>query len=392
MRKIAVITGTRADFGHLLPIVQAMKARKDNFCVQIIATGSHLLGQHGHTLTAITEAGLSIDDTVDILLASNTSVAVAKAMGLATLALAESFARLEPDGIMVLGDRYELLAASQVAMVMNIPIIHVHGGEITTGAFDDSIRHAITKMATMHFVAAEPYRKRVVQLGESPHTVHNVGAPGLDYLDTMIWLSKEELAQELQLELNGKIFLVTFHPVTRQQDSGVAEFQSLLEALSEYPNASIIFTHANADNRGDLITRAVHQFSSKAPLRRRVVPSLGQLRYLSTVKISDVVIGNSSSGLIEVPALRKPTVNIGERQGGRLRAPSVIDTPAQTNLIKAAIDRALSPDMGEILKTMTPPYGVGGAGEAIAEIVSGPWPKGHKVFHDLPYSNEGPTQ
>jgi len=388
MRKIAVITGTRADFGHLLPVMRALKSRPEHFQVQIVVTGSHLLEQHGRTANAITSAGIEIDDTVDILLASNSPRAVAKAIGLATLGFAESFERLQPDAIMVLGDRFELLAACQVALVMNIPILHIHGGEVTTGAFDDSIRHSITKMSTLHFVAAEPYRRRVIQLGEAPKTVHNVGAPGLDHLKTLDWLSKEELAQDLGIEFSSQIFVMTYHPVTRDPDAGIAELEPVLDALNQFPKATVIMTHANADNSGDRITHRLEAFMREAPKQRLLVASLGQLRYLSLIRLADLVIGNSSSGLIEVPALRKPTVNIGERQGGRLRAPSVIDTPGHEPAIVKAIHKALSSEMGATLQTMTALYGEGEAGEAIAKILEGPWPTGHKTFFDLQIATE----
>ena len=388
MRKIAIITGTRADFGHLLPVIQALKSRTEHFQLQIIVTGSHLLEQHGRTANAITKAGIEIDDTVDILLASNSPRGVAKAMGLATLGFTESFERLQPDAIMVLGDRFELLAACQVALVMNIPILHIHGGEVTTGAFDDSIRHSITKMSTLHFVAAEPYRRRVIQLGEAPETVHNVGAPGLDHLKTLDWLSKEELAQDLGIEFSSQIFVMTYHPVTRDPDAGIAELEPVLDALNQFPKATVIMTHANADNSGDKITHRLEAFMREAPKQRLLVASLGQLRYLSLIRLADLVIGNSSSGLIEVPALRKPTVNIGERQGGRLRAPSVIDTPGNEPYIVKAIHKALSSEMGATLQTMTALYGEGEAGEAIAKILEGPWPTGHKTFFDLQVATE----
>ncbi len=295
---------------------------------------------------------------------------MARVVGRGVGALAESFDRLAPDIIVVLGDRFEIFAAAQAALLLNIPLAHIHGGEATEGAVDDAIRHAITKMARLHFCAAEPYAARVRQMGEDPDHVYMVGAPGLDPIATLDYLSREALAAELGLDLSGPLFVITYHPVTLKLGRGSAAVNALTKALGRFAETAMVFTGVNSDPGNRTINDALSAFAAEDPARRTVVASLGQRRYLSAVRESDAVIGNSSSGLIEAPALGVPTVNIGDRQKGRLRSTSVIDCPDGADAIAEAINRALDPDFQNTAKTAEPPYGRGGDAKKIVSVLA----------------------
>jgi UDP-hydrolysing UDP-N-acetyl-D-glucosamine 2-epimerase len=336
--------------------------------LQLVVTGMHLTQEYGLTCREIESDGFCIDKKIDILLSSGTEVGVAKSMGLATLGFADAFQELSPDILVLLGDRFEALAAAQVAMVLRIPIAHIHGGERTEGLIDEAIRHSITKISHLHFVAAGEYRRRVIQLGEQPDRVFVVGAPGLDNIRTMQLLGRAELEGSLGCSLSDQLIVVTYHPVTledRPAEEGIAK---LLQALQAFPEATIVLTYPNADPRSRAIYGALEQFS-KTRDKTLLVPSLGYVRYLSAVHHADVVVGNSSSGLIEAPFLRTPTVNIGTRQQGRLAGNSVFNCPEDALLIEQSIRQAIS-KKGEMQhEEVSSLYGDGYAAEKILSLL-----------------------
>jgi UDP-N-acetylglucosamine 2-epimerase (non-hydrolysing)/GDP/UDP-N,N'-diacetylbacillosamine 2-epimerase (hydrolysing) len=364
-RKICVVTGTRAEYGLLYWLMKEIQADED-LELQTIATGAHLSPEFGLTYKVIEENGFEINEKIEMLLSSDTPVGIAKSIGLATIGFADTFQRLKPDILVLLGDRFEILAAAQAAMVARIPIAHLHGGELTEGLIDEAIRHSVTKMSHLHFVANEIYRQRVIQLGEQPNRVFNYGAPGLDNINRLKLLDKKELEIALNFKLNPLVFLVTYHPVTLF-DNSEHSMVHLLRALEQFPEASIIFTKPNADTNGRILIKMIDEYVGNHPERVRAFTSLGQTLYLSAIKNADVVIGNSSSGLVEVPAFKKATVNIGDRQKGRLKASSVIDCEENEWHITSAIYRALSPEFQDLLCNVVSPYGKGNASQRIKE-------------------------
>ncbi len=363
-RKIAVITGSRAEYGLLYWLLKEIQQDTD-LELQLLVTGMHLSPEFGLTYQTIQQDGFKIDAKIETLLSSDSQVALAKAIGLGVIGFADHFERLQPDIIVVLGDRFEIFAAVQAALALNIPVAHLHGGELTEGAIDDAIRHCITKMSHLHFVAAEAYRQRVIQLGEQPHNVFNVGALAIDNIQRLTFLTRAELEQSLNFKLGDLNFLVTYHPVTLNPSDSLVALEQLLIALNSFANAKIIITKANADAGGRLINQALENYAAQHKETVLLTTSLGQLRYLSTIQQSDVVIGNSSSGLLEVPFFKKPTVNLGERQRGRLMADSVINCEENTQSIIQAIQIALSSSFKEKLNTIVSPYGVGNASQQI---------------------------
>lgn len=367
-RKLAVITGSRAEYGLLYWLLQEIQADSE-LELQLVVTGMHLSPEFGLTYRSIEQDGFRIAAKVEMLLSSDTPIGIAKSMGLGVISFADTLANLKPDIAVVLGDRYEIFAAVQAAMALNIPVAHLHGGETTEGAMDEAIRHSITKMSHVHFVAADAYRQRVIQLGESPERVFNVGGVALDNLKRLNLLNREQFETALDFKLAPLNFLVTYHPVTLSQTSAKASAQALLDALDAFPQANIIFTKANADAGGRIINQLLDEYAAAQPERVYLTTSLGQLKYLSAIQLVDVVIGNSSSGLIEVPALHKPTVNIGERQQGRLKAASVIDCTEDSSAIKQAIDYALSAEFQTQLPNIVSLYGQAGASLKIKEVL-----------------------
>ena len=367
-RKIAVVTGSRAEYGLLRWLMQDI-VDDAGVSLQTIVTGMHLSSEFGLTYQLIEQDGFTIDAKVHMLLASDDAVAITKSVGLATIGFADAFARLKPDIVVVLGDRFEILAVAQAALIMKIPLAHIHGGEVTEGAIDESIRHAVTKMAHIHFAATEVYRQRIIQMGEAPARVFNVGAPGLDHLKRTPMLSKQDLQQKLNVKLSKQNALITYHPVTIKRSGTYQGLYALLEALDHYPDLYCIFTGANADEGGLVINRIVNEYLAKWPERGAFFMSLGSKKYLSLLNTVDIVIGNSSSGLIEVPAFKIPTVNLGERQTGRLRASTVIDCDETVNGIVAAIDQAFSPDFQVRLNNVVTPYGAGNAAQTMLGIL-----------------------
>jgi len=368
-RRVCIITGARADYGHLSSIMTAVQQHAD-LTLQTIVTGQHLDSRFGETWKVIAEDGFGIDDKVDLQLGEDTPLETARAVGRGVSLIAESLERLSPDIVLVLGDRFEILAAAQAALLLNIPVAHVHGGEITEGAMDDAIRHAITKMARLHFCAAEPYAARVRQMGEIPSQVFNFGSPGLDQLSTLEFLTRDELASDLGVDLSGQLFVITYHPVTLHLDQGEAAVGELISALETFDQAAIVFTGVNSDPGHKVISDAIAGFVAQNPTRRIMVNSLGQCRYLSAAREAEVIIGNSSSGLIEAPALGVPTVNIGDRQKGRLRGQSIIDCGDDRDGIVAAITAALNPAFKAQAQQADPPYGRGGAAAQIVDVLA----------------------
>lgn len=362
------MTGTRADYGHLYWVLHEI-AHDPALELQLVVTGAHLSTTFGHTVDQIERDGFPIACRVPFSLDNDTPLAVAESMANVTAGLARAFHDLSPDVVVVLGDRYEVLAAAQAALILGIPLAHLHGGETTEGAFDEAIRHAVTKMAHLHFVAADEYADRVLQLGESPDRVFNVGAPGLDHLERTPLATRDELEAHLAVSLQSPVLVVTYHPETLDLDGGQGGLIAMLEALDSLHDATIVFTGVNADPGHKRLHDRIAHFVAHQPAKRSMVTSLGQARYLGLLRIADAVIGNSSSGMIEAPALRIPTVNIGDRQKGRLHAASVIDAQPRTDDIRRAVERALDPSFRRDLPPVVSRYGLGDASKKIVEAL-----------------------
>lgn len=382
IRRICVVTGSRAEYGLLYWLLKEIAADVE-LELQLIATGMHLSHEFGLTWREIEADGFRIDARVDMLLSGDSNVAVTKSIGLGVIGFADALDRLAPDVVVLLGDRFEILAAAQAAMICRIPVAHLHGGETSEGAFDEGVRHAITKMAQLHFVAAEPYRKRVIQLGEHPSRVFDVGALGLEGIARMSWIGRPELESSLAIELRPDLLLVTYHPATLGEDSPESAMEELLAALREFPASTIVFTYPNADTGGRALIRLIDGFVAEDGDRRRAFASLGQRRYLSLMRLADVVVGNSSSALIEAPALRKAAVNLGDRQKGRLKASSVIDAREDRGEIAAAIRRALSDPFRAQLADTVSLYGDGDASRRIVKCLKDSRIRLQKPFFDI---------
>lgn len=381
-RKVAVFTGTRAEFGLLHFLLEDLAA-SPSLQLQLLVSGAHLSPEFGETVREIEKDGWQIDAKVEMLLSSNSAVGVVKSMGLGLIGFADALERMQPDLLIILGDRFEALAIAQAALIMKIPIAHVHGGEISEGAFDDAIRHAITKMASLHFVAAERYRQRVIQMGEQPSTVFNVGAIGLDHFMRGARMPMDELRASLGFELRQPYLLVTYHPVTQLDEAPEATFAALLDALDRFPDHQVLITYPNADNGGRELIRMVQAYAAAQPQRVCSVASLGFRRYHSALSSAAAMIGNSSSGIIEAPAFAVPTVNVGARQLGRLAAESVLHCAANEDSICAAICEALSEQFRAVCSNATNPYGQGNAAGAIVAVLeTDPWPF-DKHFYDI---------
>jgi GDP/UDP-N,N'-diacetylbacillosamine 2-epimerase (hydrolysing) len=389
-RKICVVTGTRAEYGLLRWVLEEIKNDPD-LVLQLLVTGSHLSHEFGMTYQQIIDDGYEINKKVEILLSSDSPVGIAKSMGLGFIGFADALSELQPDILVLLGDRFEIFAVAATALVMNIPIAHLHGGETTEGAFDEAFRHAITKMSHLHFVAAEEYSKRAIQLGESPTTVFQVGGLGVDGIKRMPLMTLSELESSLDFKFGKKNLLVTFHPVTLEPGSAESQMSALLESLSNLTDTHIIFTAPNADTGGrgliDILEKYVRNHDNT-----KLYKSLGQKRYLSCLAYIDAVIGNSSSGLLEAPSFKIGTINIGDRQGGRTQATSVINAAPDSANIDRALAHLYSAEFQKTLANTVNPYGDGGASEKIVSII-----KSHdltglrkKKFFDLPIvSSEG---
>ena len=375
MKKVCVVTGTRAEYGLLRWVIEGIQ-QSPVLDLQLIATGMHLSPEFGLTVNAIEADGYHVDRKIEMLLSSDTAVGVTKSMGLGMIGIADALAELKPDLMLVLGDRYEIFAAASAAMIARVPIAHLHGGEATEGLIDEPIRHSITKMSHLHFVAAEEYRRRVIQLGEDPTHVFKVGGLGIDSIHRLQLLSRDELQEALNFRFLSRNLLVTFHPVTLESNTGAEQMKELLATLSKLSDTSLIFTMPNADTEGRAIFGQIQEFCEKHR-HAKAYTSLGQLRYLSCMRHVDGVVGNSSSGLLEVPSFKKGTINIGDRQKGRLKATSVIDCEPMQASIGAAIQYMFSQQFQDKLSIVESPYGNGGASHAIVKILE------QKSFDDL---------
>jgi len=384
-RKIAIITGSRADYGLLTPLLRHIEEER-RLQLQLLVTGMHLSHRFGNSVEKIIADGLAIAARVPISLEEDTPAAIARALAEGITGFNQVLSNLNPDLLVVLGDRFEILAAVQAAMLCHVPVAHIHGGEITEGAMDDAIRHSITKLSHLHFAATDDYRRRILQLGEPADRVFNVGALAVDLVSSVTLLEQNELEAALGFRLATQNFLVTYQPVTLDETASQEGIINLLTALDQFPDAHIIFTRANADPGGAQINQAIDQYVAHHPERCAVFDVLGSQRYLSAARLADAVIGNSSSGLIEIPVLGTSTVNIGNRQTGRLRCASVIDTGNDSPAIVAGIEQALSPAFREQCAQQSCPYGDGGTASRIVEVLAG-----HpldsllcKPFNDLP--------
>ncbi|MFA5240437.1 MAG: UDP-N-acetylglucosamine 2-epimerase [Phycisphaerae bacterium] len=367
-KTICVFTGTRAEYGLLKPLMDRINKDRDwNF--QILVSGMHLSAEFGLTYKEIEKDGFKISEKVKILTNSDSIADISKSIGTGISGYSQALGRLRPDLIIILGDRFEALAAAIAALIARIPIVHIGGGEATYGLIDEAIRHSITKMSLLHFTSTEEYRQRVVQLGESPRRVFNVGAIGIDNILGMKLLTRPELERSLDFNLGEKSALVTFHPVTLEDNTAKYQVTELLKALDACRGLKIIFTKPNADPGGRIIIKLIDAYVRRSPNKAVAFSSLGQLRYLSCLKNVNLVIGNSSSGIIEAPSLKIPTVNIGDRQKGRIRAMSVIDVKPESGQISKAIQKALSPEFSKFCKTVSNPYGKGGTAEKIYRLI-----------------------
>jgi len=383
-RKICVITGTRAEYGLLRRVIQGIWDAPE-LTLQIIATGMHLSPEFGLTYREIDNDGFRIDRKVEMLTSSDTPVGIAKSMGLGLIGFADALNELRPDLIVVLGDRFEIFVAVSAALVARIPVAHLHGGETTEGAFDEALRHSITKMSQLHFVAAEAYRQRVIQLGEQPERVFLVGGLGVDNIKHLKLLDRAELEASLDFKLGQKSLLITFHPVTLEESTAAEQMSELLAALSALNDTQLIFTLPNADTDGRALIKMVEQFV-ETHHNARAYASLGHMRYLSCITHVDGVVGNSSSGLTEVPWFKKGSINIGKRQRGRLQAASVINCEPSRPSIQSALQKLYSLDFQESLSQVVHPYGQGGATKRVLDILKSCTLNCivQKTFHDLP--------
>ncbi|MGY4619547.1 UDP-N-acetylglucosamine 2-epimerase (non-hydrolyzing) [Bradyrhizobium sp. USDA 4472] len=365
-RKICFVTGSRADFGLIIWPMRTIR-ETPGLKLQLVATGMHLSPEFGYTIDNIRAEGFDVDESVESLLSSDSGIGVSKSVGLGVIGFADAFARLKPDLVVVLGDRYETFAAAQAAMFMRLPMAHLFGGDVTEGAIDEAIRHAISKMSHLHFTSNESSTRRLIQLGEHPSRIHTIGSVGIDAIKRLALLDRDGTGRAAGLALATRNALVTFHPVTVEAGRSVAELEELLAALSTLdPGFGLVFTLANADAEGRALNERIEAFVAGRP-NSVAVASLGQLRYLSLMNQVDVVIGNSSSGILEAPSLGIPTVDIGERQQGRERAASVFHTPPGRAAIASAIAQALARGRQDTVN----PYGDGESSRRFVEIIAG---------------------
>lgn len=383
MRKICVITGTRAEYGLLYWLMQEI-LNDPVLKLQTIVTGMHLSPEFGLTYKEV-EQVFSVDKKIEILLSSDTPVGISKSIGLAVISFTEAIQELSPDIVVVLGDRYEIFGAVSAAMVSRVPIAHIHGGEVTEGVIDEAIRHSITKMSQLHFTATEIYRNRVIQMGENPDRVFNVGGLGVESIRRLTLLHRKELEKSLGFRFNKRNLLITFHPATLENGTAERQFQEVLAALDGLLDTNLIFTKANSDTDGRVINSMIDDFVARNRKKSVAFTSLGQLRYLSVMQYVDGVVGNSSSGLLEAPSFRIGTINIGDRQRGRIKAESVIDCEGSREDILHAIERLYSEDFRQKLQKTINPYGDGFASRRIIEILRAVELNGlvKKSFYDL---------
>jgi UDP-hydrolysing UDP-N-acetyl-D-glucosamine 2-epimerase len=385
--KIAVVTGTRAEFG-LLSGLMALIDDSPKLDLQVVVTGTHLLREFGHTVDAITQAGFEIAAEVRAITHANTGADVGRQVGAGTSEFTDTFGSLSPDVVVVLGDRYEMLAAAIAAFFLDVPIVHIHGGEVTHGAFDDTIRHAITKFSSVHCVAHADYATRVIQLGEQPGAVHVVGALGVDQLSGTPLKNREQLEQHLALKLRDPLFLVTYHPVTSGQSDALAEVSELVAALEGIPEAAVVITTPNADPDHQVIVDVLRGAANRHSGRWLFSESLGQINYWSVMALATAVVGNSSSGILEAPSFPTATINIGPRQDGRIFAESVVSCSATEASISSALQRVMAQEFRDALRAVTNPLGGLGAAKRIFGVLENLSPSNleGKVFYDQPGS------
>lgn len=367
MKKICVVTGTRAEYGLLYWLMKEIDADAE-LTLLLIVTGMHLSPEFGLTYQEI-EKEFTINKKIEMLLSSDSSVGISKSMGLAQISFAEAYQELQPDLVLVLGDRYEIFSAVSAAMIARLPIAHLHGGETTEGAFDEAIRHSITKMSHLHFTATEAYRRRVIQLGEDPERVFTVGGLGIENIKRLKLLNKEAFEQSINFKLAEKNLLVTFHPVTLETSTAEQQFAELLDALDALIDTHIIFTKANSDTDGRIINTMIDNYANANPNKAVAFSSLGQLRYLSALQFVDAVVGNSSSGLAEAPSFKIGTINIGDRQKGRIKAKSIIDCEPSKQAVISALDKLYADSFQKELSSVLNPYGDGCASSNIIEVI-----------------------
>ena len=371
MRKVCVITGTRAEFGLLSGLMRLIQQSEET-TLQVVATNMHLSERYGNTYREIEEAGFAIDYKVPMLDESGAddSTATIKAMSRALTGFADAYEALQPDLIVVLGDRFEILCAVEAALIKQIPVAHLHGGELTYGAYDDAIRHSITKMSHLHFTSTEEYRSRVIQLGEQPERVFNVGALGVENIKRVPLMSKEEVEHDLNFEIGDKTLLITYHPVTLSDSNPLEDIHALFDALDEHPELRVIFTMPNSDTGGQVIAEAIENYASQHADRVRAYKSLGMRRYLSVMKYCAAVVGNSSSGILETPSFHIPTLNIGSRQDGRLAAESVYNCGTSKNAISAGLAHILSQEFRAQAVKANNPYEKEGTAQEIFDVIA----------------------
>ncbi len=366
-RKICIVTGSRAEYGLLYWLLKEVDEDQD-FELQLIVTGTHLSSEFGLTYKEI-EKNFKIDKKIDIKLTSDNSIDISRSMSIAQTYFSEAYNEINPDIVIILGDRYEIFSAAISAMISRIPIAHIHGGELTEGAIDDAIRHSISKMSHLHFTAAEEYSKRVIQLGEEPKRVFNVGGMGIENIKRLKLLTKEQFEKSINFKLNDKNVLVTFHPVTLENKTSKKQFQELLDAIDELNDTNIIFTKTNSDMDGKIINLMIDEYTAKNPIKSKCFKSLGQVNYLSALLHVDLIAGNSSSGLLEAPSFKIGTVNIGDRQRGRIKSDSVIDCLPEKKNIRDSIKKIYSNEFKQLLKNVKNPYGEGNASKKIINVL-----------------------
>ena len=354
-RKICIVTGTRADYGLLSGLMKKIASDRD-LNLQTVVTCMHLSKEFGETYKIIESDGIVINKKIEILLSSDTPIGISKSMGLALISFCEVFAEIKPGIVVLLGDRFETFSAASAACVARIPIAHIHGGEITQGVIDEPFRHSITKMSHLHFTSAEEYRHRVIQLGEHPDRVFNVGALGVENIQNLNLLDRRNFEKTIGFSLEDQCILVTYHPVTLEDNTAAEQFESVLTAIDAIPSLRTIFTKANADTGGKVINRMIDGYVSQNNHKSISFTSMGQIRYLSAMKHVDAVVGNSSSAIIEAPSFKLPTVNIGDRQKGRIQAKSIIDCKPTAESISKAIEKSLSPEFRSSCNSVSNPY------------------------------------
>ena len=385
MRRICIVTATRAEYGLLKPVIEKIY-KSEMTELKLVVTGMHLSPEFGLTYKEIEEDGYPVDQKIEMLLSSDTPTGITKSMAVALMGFADYFSANRPDIVVILGDRYEMLTAATAAMIARIPIAHLHGGEKTEGAVDEAIRHSITKMSQLHFTATEEYRRRVIQLGEQPNRVYNVGALGVENARKVSLLSKEELEHQIGFRFSKPTIIVTYHPVTLEMLTAREQFADILSVIDNHKEISVIFTKSNADADGRIINQMIDEYVGKNRDRCVGYTSLGQRRYLSVLQYVDAVLGNSSSGLIEVPSFHIPTINIGDRQRGRVCAESVIHCANTVQEIEMALQTALSEELRKSLAMIQNPYEKEGTSDKIVEIIGNVLDNGiemKKTFYDV---------